>query len=205
MKKKSEIETKDNDRFEKELELWRKCASGDDCAREELILSYRPMVYWLAKKIKVPYSIYSDLIQEGMVALINSVDSFEIARSNRFSTFAYYKIRGRMINYLQRVEAKAPLPVDDSELPEEEICSLTPQTAAETDRSEWAMDIESAMATLSERESDVIRALIIEGRRAKDIADQKKLDVSHIYRIRRRALEKLRRWLGKTDDATSAM
>ena len=58
-------------------QLWRDCAAGNEEAREELILANRPMVYWLAKKLKVPYSTYQDLIQEGMLALINAVDSFD--------------------------------------------------------------------------------------------------------------------------------
>ncbi|MEG1777881.1 MAG: hypothetical protein RR209_02795, partial [Angelakisella sp.] len=53
-------------RDEAELVLWRACAAGDEAARDELILAYRPMVYWLAKKLKVPYSTYPDLIQEGI-------------------------------------------------------------------------------------------------------------------------------------------
>ena len=94
--------------------LWAECAAGSDEAREQLILANRPMVYWLAKKLKVPYNTYQDLIQEGMLALINAVDSFDPGRNICFSTYAYYKINGRMINFLQRVEAKAPTPVEDA-------------------------------------------------------------------------------------------
>ena len=53
--------------------LWAECAAGSEEAREQLILANRPMVYWLAKKLKVPYNTYQDLIQEGMLALINAV------------------------------------------------------------------------------------------------------------------------------------
>ena len=106
-------EVKEERRFD-DAELWRACAAGSEEAREELILANRPMVYWLAKKLKVPFNTYQDLIQEGMLALINAVDAFDCDRNIRFSTYAYYKIRGRMINFLQRVEAKAPIPVDES-------------------------------------------------------------------------------------------
>ena len=98
LKEREPANAKENEKFEKELELWRLCAEGDENAREQLVLSYRPMVYWLAKKIKVNYTTYPDLVQEGMVALINAVDAFDLERNNRFSTYAYYKIKGRMIN-----------------------------------------------------------------------------------------------------------
>ncbi|MBQ4431315.1 MAG: flagellar biosynthesis protein FliA, partial [Synergistaceae bacterium] len=56
---------------ERERELWRKCADGDMTAREELIVSYRPLVFWIASKITVyDAQLRQDMIQEGMLALI---------------------------------------------------------------------------------------------------------------------------------------
>ena len=135
--------------------LWAECAAGSDEAREQLILANRPMVYWLAKKLKVPYNTYQDLIQEGMLALINAVDSFDPGRNICFSTYAYYKINGRMINFLQRVEAKAPTPVEDAsfESREEEGAAFSDASS----RSEWSIDLEKALSQLSERESDIIK------------------------------------------------
>ncbi|MCR5336774.1 MAG: sigma-70 family RNA polymerase sigma factor [Synergistes sp.] len=176
-----------------EPQMWKDCSAGSAEAREKLILANRPMVYWLAKKLKVPYDTYQDLIQEGMLALIGAVDSFDPERGVRFSTFAYYRIRGRMINFLQRVEAKAPAPVDETEL----SGSYDTQLAfSEADRSEWSIDLENALSQLSERETEIISALIMEGRIAREVADEKNIDVSHVYRIRRKALAKLKSWLG---------
>lgn len=190
-------------KLEAERELWIRCSRGDEDAREELILAYRPMVYWLAKKLKVPYSTYPDLIQEGMVSLIGAVDRFDPERNNRFSTYAYYKIKGGMINFIQRVEAKAPLPVDD-----ETVCLsesfLAVSVMEQAEQREWTLDLEEAMNSLTRREADIVRALVIDGRAAKELAEEADLDVSHIYRIRRKAIAKLRKWL-KAEEATSAM
>ena len=198
-----EVSGYDDKKAEAERDLWLRCSRGDEEAREELILAYRPMVYWLAKKLKVPYSTYPDLIQEGMVSLISAVDRFDVERNNCFSTFAYYKIKGGMINFIQRVEAKAPIPVDDETV----IMHEGPQTvrlSEHADKAEWTLDLEGAMNSLSQREADIVRALVIEGRMAKEVAEEEDLDISHIYRIRRKAIAKLRKWL-KADEATSAM
>ncbi|MCX7829367.1 MAG: sigma-70 family RNA polymerase sigma factor, partial [Thermanaerothrix sp.] len=88
------------------MDLWERVRSGDDEAREEAILSMRPMVFWLAKRIGSPGAL-QDLVQEGMVGLIEAVDNFDPLRGLKFSTYAYYRIRGRMINFLTRVEAHA--------------------------------------------------------------------------------------------------
>ncbi len=190
-------------RAEAEKDLWRRTSAGDEEAREELILAYRPMVYWLAKKLKVPYSTYPDLIQEGMVSLINAVDRFDVQRNNCFSTFAYYKIKGGMINFIQRVEAKAPLPVDDETVFVNEG-PLGDFLSEQADKAGWTLDLEQAMNSLSQREADIVKALVIEGRMAREVAKEADLDISHIYRIRRKAIAKLRKWL-KADEATSAM
>lgn len=198
-----EVSVYDDKKAEEERDLWLRCSRGDEEAREELILAYRPMVYWLAKKLKVPYSTYPDLIQEGMVSLISAVDRFDVQRNNCFSTFAYYKIKGGMINFIQRVEAKAPIPVDDETV----IMHEGPQTvrlSEHADKAEWTLDLEGAMNSLSQREAEIVRALVIEGRMAKEVAEEEDLDISHIYRIRRKAIAKLRKWL-RADEATSAM
>lgn len=176
-----------------EADLWIACSSGDDEAREELILSYRPMVYWLAKNYKVSYSSYQDMIQEGMLALIKAVDRFDINRNNRFSTYAYYKIKGSLINFLQRVEGKAPIPADEVAFIKKSMRqALLSDDATST---EWSVDLEKAIEDLTQKESDILKALILDDRAARDVASEIKIDVSHVYRIRRNALSKLRQWL----------
>ncbi len=172
---------------------------GSEEARERLILAYRPMVFWLAKKFRVPYNAYPDLIQEGMIGLIAAVDNFETARNNRFITYAYYKVRGRMANFLQRSEAKAPLPV------EEEYLERPDSFEDDLDRMEWHLAIKEGMETLPRKEMEIVRSLLLEGRNAADIASEQGMGVSHVYRLQRRALARLKGWFAKADqeDATS--
>lgn len=172
---------------ERERELWHLCRLGDMDAREELIVSYRPLVYWIAGRIHVNDSeIKQDMVQEGMLALIKAVDKFEPEREYKFSTFAYHKIHGQIINFLERSEKRAPIPVPDEFLP--------PQSE-EYDGDEW-LDASNAVAMLEGREAEVVSALFFEGKNPKDIAEEKKLDLSHVYRLRRTAIAKMRNWLG---------
>ena len=173
---------------EHERELWRLCAEGDISAREELIVSYRPLVFWIAGKIHVSDSeLRQDIIQEGMLALIRAVDKFEPERELRFTTYAWHKIHGQIINMLERSERRAPLPVPDEYL----------QTDYEDDsgNDDW-LDASEAVSRLEGREAEVVSALFFEGKKPKDIAQEKKLDVSHVYRLRRSAIARIRGWLG---------
>ena len=173
---------------ERERELWNLCAEGDMTAREELIVSYRPLVFWIAGKIHVfDAELRQDIIQEGMLALIRAVDKFEPEQGYKFTTYAYHKIHGQIINMLERSEKRAPVPV-----PDEYLCA---DYDSETEGDDW-IDAETAISRLEGREAEVLSALFFEGKKPKDIAEEKKLDVSHVYRIRRSAIARIRGWLG---------
>ncbi len=175
-------------RPELERELWQGVGCGDEDSREQLILAYRPMVFWLAKKFRVAYHTYPDLIQEGMIGLIDSVDHFEPERKNRFITYAYYRVRGRMVNFLQRSEAKAPIPV------EPELLDRDDSFEADLDRMEWSLAIEEGFGCLPQKEMEVVRSLVLEGRKATDVAAEHGVGVSHIYRLQRKAITTLKNW-----------
>jgi RNA polymerase sporulation-specific sigma factor len=144
------------------------------------------MVYWLAKKFRTFYGTYPDLVQEGMVGLISAVDNFEPERSNRFTTYAYYKVKGRMANFLSRVEAKAPMPVEDEYLERSETFE------EDLDIMEWSVSLGEGIDKLPERERDILLSLVVEGRRADDVAGEQGVGVSHIYRLQRRAIARLK-------------
>lgn len=177
-------------RLDPELEntLWELTAAGDERAREKLILGYRPLVFWLARKLQVAPSRYQDLVQEGTVALINAVDHYDRNRNTRFITYAYYRVRGAMVNFLQRVEARAPIPVEEME----HVASEPFDYEGE----DWRLTLKEGMERLPSRESEIIEALLVEGRRARELAAEQGIDVSQIYRIQRRGLARLKAWFG---------
>ena len=167
--------------------MWHMRSSGDTAAREELIIAYRPLVFWIAGKIHITDpELKQDLIQEGMLALIHAVDKFEPEREFKFSTYAYHKIHGQMINLLERSERRAPVPVPDEWL----------EVSDEEDSDEDWLEASEAVSRLEGREAEVVSALFFEGKAPKDVAAEKKLDVSHVYRLRRNAIARIRGWLG---------
>ena len=76
---------------------------------QALIRNYHPLILALARKA-TPSSLLDDLYQEGVIGLIEAIHSFDITRSTKLSTFSYYRIRGRIKDYIC-VEAKY-LPTD---------------------------------------------------------------------------------------------
>ena len=181
---------------EYEKNLWQLCTHGDLKAREELIVAYRPLVFWIAGKIHVlnnNIELKQDMIQEGMLALIKAVDKFDPEKGFKFTTFAYHKIHGQIINLLERSERKAPIPVPDEWLQVD--TGINSHSEEYSDDEDW-IDVSQSIAKLKGREADVVNALFFEGKKPQDVALEQKLDVSHVYRLRRSAIVKIRHWLG---------
>ncbi|MDR1621060.1 MAG: sigma-70 family RNA polymerase sigma factor [Synergistaceae bacterium] len=171
---------------EKERDLWLRCREGSLDAREELIIAYRPLVFWLAGKLRVFPALRQDVIQEGMLALIGAVDRFDPGRDLRFTTYAYHRIRGQMINLLDRSERRAPIPMDDE-------CLFVEESEAPDEG--W-MDVAESIERLQGKEAAVVSALFFEGKQPSKVAAEQKMDISHVYRLRRSAVAKIRGWLG---------
>jgi RNA polymerase sporulation-specific sigma factor len=93
-----------------------------------------------------------------------------------------------MANFLQRSEAKAPLPVEDEVL-ERPMFDFE----ADIDRMEWRISLGEGLERLPERERDIVRSLVVEGRDAAEVASNHGVGISHVYRLRRRAISQLRR------------
>ena len=111
----------------------------------------------------------------------------EYATTNNI-TYAYYRVRGAMVNFLQRVEARAPIPVEEME----HVASEPFDYEGE----DWRLTLKEGMERLPSRESEIIEALLVEGRRARELAAEQGIDVSQIYRIQRRGLARLKAWFG---------
>lgn len=169
-----------------EKDLWTHCRAGSFEAREKLIIAYRPLVFWLAGKLKSFPSLRQDMVQEGMLALINAVDRFDPGRDLRFSTYACHRIRGQMINLFERYEKRAPIPVDD-----EWLFTGEPDLPDE----DWR-DAAESIGRLCGKEAVVVNALFFEGKNPSEVADEQNIDVSHVYRLRRNAVARIRVWLG---------
>lgn len=86
--------------------LWRRWhESSDTDARDRLILSYAPMVKYLAvRKVRQlpPHCNIEDLVSTGLLALIAAVDRFDPAKGATFEQYAWTRVSGSMIDELRR-------------------------------------------------------------------------------------------------------
>jgi RNA polymerase sigma factor for flagellar operon FliA len=86
--------------------LWRAWSTRrDTSARDRLVLSYTPMVRYLAaKKVReLPaHCELDDLASAGLVALIEAVDRFDPAKGATFEQYAWTRVSGAIMDDLRR-------------------------------------------------------------------------------------------------------
>src|SRR5437867_1418426 len=89
-------------------ELWsRYKKSGDEKARERLVLAYSPLVKFVAGRMSsgLPAHIEeADLVSYGLLGLIGAIERFDPSREIKFETFAMARIRGAIIDELRSLD-----------------------------------------------------------------------------------------------------
>jgi RNA polymerase sigma factor for flagellar operon FliA len=89
-------------------DLWRRYkASGDERARERLVVAYSPLVKYVAGRMSsgLPAHVEeADLISYGLGGLISAIERFDLTREIKFETYAITRIRGAIIDELRTLD-----------------------------------------------------------------------------------------------------
>ncbi len=89
-------------------EYWRLYKEeNDQCARDQLILAYSPLVKYVAGRMSsgLPAHIEeADLVSYGLLGLIGALERFDPSRSIKFETYAISRIRGSIIDELRALD-----------------------------------------------------------------------------------------------------
>lgn len=95
----------------KEIELkdlWRRYkASGDERARERLVVAYAPLVKYVAGRLSsgLPAHVEdADLISYGLKGLLTAIERFDLTYAVKFETYAITRIRGEIIDELRKLD-----------------------------------------------------------------------------------------------------
>lgn len=73
-------------------------------SREELVIEYAPLVKQIANRLgaRLPDNLeVNDLIQAGMIGLLDAIEKFDPQREIQFRTYAEFRVRGAMLDDLR--------------------------------------------------------------------------------------------------------
>jgi RNA polymerase primary sigma factor len=73
----------------------------DQTAREELILSNQPLVFFIAKKYHTPGLPLKDLVQEGNIGLMKATENFDPTKG-RFGTYAFWWVKAHILKAIEK-------------------------------------------------------------------------------------------------------
>lgn len=190
----------------------RRCQTMDDSqAMAEIVSSFIPMVVRLAGSLHPDFR--DDLVQEGCMGLMQSVQRFDPGHSTRFSTFAYHYIRGRMLQFLNTKASivrhpqggiilckslDTPVFYDDDSIPLVELLqSRDPSPEERVIRKDIQTHLLKAVEGLSDTEKMIIHQYFWESATLDDTAKKCGLSREMVRRIGLESLKKIRHRLLK--------
>ncbi|MEI7760597.1 MAG: RNA polymerase sigma factor WhiG [Thermoleophilia bacterium] len=81
--------------------------TGDQALRDRLILTYAPLVKFVAGRLGATLPAHvdeQDLVSYGLLGLIGAIERFDIDRGIKFETYAITRIRGAIIDELRSLD-----------------------------------------------------------------------------------------------------
>lgn len=150
---------------------------------------------------------WDDVMQVGMEALCGAAEDWD--RRVPFAPFAFVRVGNRVIDWLRndgpmtrsgkRKLNTVPWIADSGnddwhagEAPTERLLrveQLTPDHAEQLAADDF---VSRCLGLLSDRERRLVTALLLEGRTCEEVAEEEGLTVDRIYRLRDRAIQRLR-------------
>jgi RNA polymerase sporulation-specific sigma factor len=178
--------------------------NGDLDSRRKIIEHYQPLVFKVALGWRIDEPALLDLIQEGTVGLIESAESYDHTRGVAFSLYAFHRIRGRMMNYSAR-EGKLNWVYMDSPVAQEDgpltladfLVDGAATVAVQAEQKFLVEQVKTAMGRLPANEQLVLSGMYLEEREPKQLAEALDMSLSHIYRLQKQGIRRVRGMLSR--------
>ena len=183
-----------------ERALWERVAQGDLQAHKKLVTAYQPLVFKIAISFQLPEGDTMELIQEGMVGLLEAAENYDYTRGVAFSVFASFRIKGSMVDYLKKSNSGALYLEGDlgSGLTLGE--TLTSAQASPSELAERQLlheKVTQALGRLPEKEQQVITGMYLEDKTAQSVADAIDISLGHVYRLQKKGVRRIRGMLSR--------
>ena len=188
----------------KEKELWI-CykQQGHMESRRQLIEQYQPLVVKALAQWRTNETLMMDLVQEGTIGLIESVENYDPQRGVAFSLFAIHRIRGRMLNYLEKESKTAQVSLDNSWNTAEGISlfeSLPDSSlpVAEIAEQNFLLDqMRAALNRLPNKERLALNSVYLNEQEPRQVASVLQITPSHLSRLQKQGIRRIRGMLSR--------
>lgn len=185
--------------WEEEMALWKRYKEDEDIeARQEIIEHYQLLVFKEAIKYPLQETVVLDLIQEGMVGLMEAAEKFNPDNGVAFSLYALHRVRGRMIDFLRQNQQEVLVDMQDEIQAQPYLQSATGDTAFESaDFDSLNHAVSSAFSRLPGREQDVLRNVYYKEKTAAETADAMDVSTAYVYKLEKKGIRRMRGMLSR--------
>ena len=180
--------------------LWERVAEGDVKAHQKLMVAYQPLVFKIAISFQLQENETMELVQEGMVGLLEAAENYDYTRGVAFSVFATFRIKGRMLDYLKKTNNGMLYLEGDlgSGLTLGETLASAQVSPAEYAERQLLHDkVTQALGRLPEKEQKVITSMYLEDRPAQAVAEAIDISLGHVYRLQKKGVRRIRGMLSR--------
>ncbi len=186
---------------EEERELWIREEEGDEAAHQKLTSSYQPLVFKTAVQFHMPEEITLELIQEGMVGLLEAVESYDYTKGVAFSLYAVHRIRGRMCDFMNREFSRDELSLDRETAEGWSLAEFIPglQLLPEevVERHAVSDRVSQAIDRLPQKEKQVLQGIFLENKTPSVLAADIQVTPGHVYRLEKQGVRRIRGMLSR--------
>jgi len=187
-----------------ERELWL-CYTqqGHMESRRRLIEHYQPLVVKALAQWRAQESLLMDLVQEGTIGLIEAVENYDLERGVAFSLYAIHRIRGRMLNYLEKEVRTVRVSLDTPWTSEagvplfETIADSAPPVAEIAERNFLLDQMRTAMERLPKKERLALNGVYLEEKEPHQVASLLQITPSHLSRLQKQGIRRVRGMLSR--------
>lgn len=176
---------------EEERALWKAYKDdGDMASRRKLIEQYQPLVFKEAMRWHIRADLLPDAVQEGTVGLIEAVERFDYRRNVAFPLFAVHRIRGEIVDYLNKEGSMASLSIDEPDengltlremLPDDDV-----DIAEQTGRRLLFEHVAKTLQRLPQKEQAVLEGVYLQDKQQKYLARDMDVSLPYVYRLQKR-------------------
>jgi RNA polymerase sporulation-specific sigma factor len=187
---------------EEERALWRAYKDqGSQESRRRLIEQYQPLVFREAMRWHIPRDMLQDALQEGTLGLIEAVERYDYRRNIAFPIFAVHRIRGEILDFLQKENKRSSLSLDE---PDENGVTLRDQLpdraedlAERTGRQILFEHVAQTLQRLPQKEQIVVEGVYLKDQQQKSLAHDLSVSLPYVYRLQKRGIRRVRGMLSR--------
>lgn len=187
---------------EEERALWRAYKDqGSQESRRRLIEQYQPLIFREAMRWHIPRDMLQDALQEGTLGLIEAVERYDYRRNIAFPIFAVHRIRGEILDFLQKENKRSSLSLDE---PDENGVTLRDQLpdraedlAERTGRQILFEHVAQTLQRLPQKEQIVVEGVYLKDQQQKSLAHDLSVSLPYVYRLQKRGIRRVRGMLSR--------